>query len=414
MLFDTNVVIVGAGPGGVTVSLFLSRYKIPHIIIDKADFPRDKVCGDGLSGKVVGVLQDLNPEWIDEMQRDKSRFLDSWGVCFVAPNGQAVDLPFRINKEKPKRAPGFIAKRYDFDQFLFSKLHRGFASVFTGIRLTDAVQAKDGMILKLQAGKDTFEGKAKIVVAADGDRSIIAKKFAAKRLQPEAYYAGLRAYYSGVLERHPQNFIELHFLKECLPGYFWIFPLPGNQVNVGLGILSKDIKKHGLHIKNILESIIQFNPDIHERFKFAKQVEPVKGWGLPLAAKKRPLSGSHFLLVGDAGSLVDPFTGEGIGNAMVSGQIAAQIINQSMEAENFSAEFLKQYDAAVYNALWSELSLSQTLHRLVRHRYLFNFVINRINSNKRLEETFSTMFNNLDNRAMLRSPMFYLRMLLNI
>ncbi len=414
MLFDTNVVIIGAGPGGTTTSHFLSKYKIPHIILDKAEFPRDKICGDGLSGKVVGVLQDLNPDWIKEMQQDRRHFLDSWGVRFVAPNGRAVDLPFRINQEKPKRAPGFIAKRYYFDHFLFSRLHKGFASVLTGLELTDATPSPDGIILKLAKDGQIFEAKAKIAVAADGDHSIIAKKIAGKHLQPKAYYAGVRAYYENVKDLHPQNFIELHFLKDLLPGYLWIFPLPNNQANVGLGILSSEIKRRRLHIKNILEEIVEFNPAIRDRFRFAKKIGSVKGWGLPLAKEKRSLSGDHFLLVGDAGSLVDPFTGEGIGNAMVSGQIAADIIRRALEAQDFSANFLMQYDSAVYDALWSELSLSQTLHRLVRHRWLFNFVVNRIHSNKRLQQTFSTMFNNLDNRAMLRSPLFYLRMLLNI
>lgn len=413
MLFETDVVIIGAGPAGSTTSHFLSKYKIPHIIIDKAEFPRDKICGDGLSGKVVSVLEDLNPEWLDEMQNDSRHFLDSWGVRFVAPNGNAIDLPFRTNQEKPRRAPGFISKRYYFDYFLFSRLNQGFASVFTGMALTDIEQAEDGLILHLKKGDQTIEGKARLVVAADGDHSVIARKLAHQRLEPFSYYAGVRAYYKNVSEMHPKNFIELHFLPECLPGYFWIFPLPNNEANVGVGILSSDIKKKHLDIKDILRRAVEFNPTIRDRFRDAKLIDPVKGWRLPLAIEKRSVSGAHYLLTGDAGALIDPFTGEGIGNAMLSGQIAAGVIQQAVKEHNFSASFLKQYDQQLYQAMWSELSLSRTLQKLVRRRWLFNFVINRINSNKNLHETFSTMFNNLDNRAKLRSPMFYLRMLFN-
>jgi len=414
MLFETDVVIVGAGPAGTTTSHFLSKYNIPHIIIEKAEFPRDKICGDGLSGKVVGVLQDLHPEWIDELQADTAHFLDSWGVRFVAPNGKALDLPFRIDQEKPKRAPGFIGKRIHFDAFLFSKLHRGLATAFTGMTLVDVKPAADGVILRLEKNGEQIDAKARVLIAADGDHSIVARKLAGQRLQPSEYYAGVRAYFSNVDDLHPQNFIELHFLKEFLPGYFWIFPLPNRQANVGVGILASDLKKQRLGIKEILMQTVKHHPEISRRFKHARMENSIKGWRLPLATRKRPLSGNHFLLTGDAGALIDPFTGEGIGNAMLSGQIAAGIVQKAVKARDFSAGFLRQYDEAVYAAMWDELKLSQTLQKLVRKRWLFNFVINRILGNAQLKETFSTMFHNLDNRAKLSSPWFYLRMLLNI
>ncbi len=414
MLFDTDVVIVGAGPAGSTTSLFLAKHDIPHVIIDKAEFPRDKICGDGLSGKVVGILEELNPAWIDEMQADSTRFLDSWGVRFVAPNGKAIDLPFRASKQQPERAPGFISKRYHFDHFLFSKIDRSRATVLTGTELCDVRREKDGVILSLKHQDMEVEARAQLVVGAEGDRSIIARKFAGYRMQRPYYYAGLRAYFENVKDLHPQNFIELHFLEECLPGYFWIFPLPNNQANVGLGILASDIKKRKLNIRKILMQAIKNNPTIRHRFSDARMVDGIKGWGLPLGTVKHSLSGERYLLLGDAGSLIDPFTGEGIGNAMFSARYAAQVIAQAVKAGDFSASFLKQYDELVYQRLWSELNLSGTLQRLVRHRWLFNFVINRIRSNPRLQETFSTMFNDLDNRSMLRSPMFYLRMLLNV
>ncbi len=413
MLFDADVAIVGAGPAGSTTSLFLCKEKIPHVLIDKASFPRDKICGDGLSGKVVGILEDLDPDWIDEMQAEKDRFLDSWGVRFVAPNGYAIDLPFRANDQVPKRAPGFIGKRYFFDEFLFSKIDRSVARIFTDTTLTGVEKTSGGLLLRLQKDGQPLTGRVKIVIGAEGDRSVIARKLAAYKMQRKYYYAGLRAYYENVLDRHPQNFIELHFLEECLPGYFWIFPLPNNQANVGVGILSSDIKKRNLNIKEIMLKAIKENPTIRERFKDARMVDSIKGWGLPLGTVKHKLSGDRFLLVGDAASLIDPFTGEGIGNAMFSARIAAETISQALKTDDFSAEFLKRYDKAVYERMWSELSLSGTLQKLVRFRWLFNFVINRIRSNPQLQETFSAMFNDLDSRAKLRSPMFYLRMLLN-
>ncbi len=413
MLFDSDVTIIGAGPAGTTTSLFLAKQNIKHTIIDKAVFPRDKICGDGLSGKVVSVIEELNPQWLAEMQADRERFLDSWGVRFVAPNGQAIDLPFRINKEMPERAPGFISKRVHFDHFLFSKIDSQKAEVFLKTELKDIEYDSKGLILHLNQNGKAVQARSRLVIAAEGERSIVARKLAHYRFQPQYFYAGLRAYYENVADLHPQNFIELHFLEECLPGYFWIFPLPNNQANVGVGILSSDIKKNKLNIRQIMLDAIANNPTIRDRFKKARLIEPIKGWGLPLGTIKRRLSGERFLLTGDAGSLIDPFTGEGIGNAMFSARIAAKLIPQFLQKGDFSAQSLQRYDQEVYQRMWSELSLSATLQKLVRFRWLFNFVINRINSNKQLQETFSTMFNDLDSRAMLRSPLFYLRMLFN-
>ncbi len=413
MLFDSDVTIIGAGPAGTTTSLFLAKQNIKHTIIDKAVFPRDKICGDGLSGKVVSVIEELNPQWLAEMQADRERFLDSWGVRFVAPNGQAIDLPFRINKEMPERAPGFISKRVHFDHFLFSKIDPQKAEVFLKTELKDIEYDSKGLILHLNQNGKAVQARSRLVIAAEGERSIVARKLAHYRFQPQYFYAGLRAYYENVADLHPQNFIELHFLEECLPGYFWIFPLPNNQANVGVGILSSDIKKNKLNIRQIMLDAIANNPTIRDRFKKARLIEPIKGWGLPLGTIKRRLSGERFLLTGDAGSLIDPFTGEGIGNAMFSARIAAKLIPQFLQKGDFSAQSLQRYDQEVYQRMWSELSLSATLQKLVRFRWLFNFVINRINSNKQLQETFSTMFNDLDSRAMLRSPLFYLRMLFN-
>src|SRR4051812_41038012 len=108
---NSDIVIAGAGPAGATASLFLCKEKIPHVIIDKAKFPRDKICGDALSGKVVEVLQMLDPKLLDAIYNDNSKFLGSYGVKFAAPNSKYIDIPFKIDLNTLKQAPGFIAKR---------------------------------------------------------------------------------------------------------------------------------------------------------------------------------------------------------------------------------------------------------------------------------------------------------------
>ena len=410
----TDIVIIGAGPAGCSTSLFLAKNKIPHTIIDKAIFPRDKVCGDALSGKTVYVLNQLDPNIIPSFDQQKNEFIESWGVKFVAPNGKAIDIPFKQDMSKEKYPPGFISKRIDFDYELYKRLDRNYATVIDGAELTtikrtdttfEIVYEKDNTAVTLS--------NIKLLVGAEGDRSVVGKALSTIKKENEHYCAGIRAYYDGVTGMHPQNFIELHFLPEMLPGYFWIFPLPNGMANVGAGMLSSEVSKRKVNLKADMLKAIENNPNIKERFKDAKLVGKIQGWGLPLGSKKRELSGDGFILVGDAGALIDPFTGEGIGNALYSGMMAANHIIEAIKQNRFDAAFLKQFDDAFYARQWDELKLSHTMQKLCKFPWLFNFVVNKAHKNKALRETISCMFEDLDLRAKLRNPLFYIKLLMN-
>lgn len=412
-LNPNTVVIIGAGPAGCSTSLFLAKHKIPHTIIDKAVFPRDKVCGDALSGKSVYVLNQLDPSIIPAFDSQKNEFIESWGVKFVAPNGKAIDIPFKQDMSKEQLPPGFISKRVDFDHELFKRLDRNYATVIEGAEVTALDKNADGITITYEKNNIQSTIHAQLVVGAEGDRSIVAKQFGQIKKENDHYCAGIRAYYEGVEGMHEQNFIELHFLPEMLPGYFWIFPLPNGMANVGAGMLSSEVSKRKVNLKADMLKAIENNPNIRDRFKNARIQGKVQGWGLPLGSKKRPVSGDRFLLVGDAGSLIDPFTGEGIGNALYSGMMAANHIAEAIRQQRFDAAFLKAYDTAFYDRQWDELKLSHTMQRLCKYPWLFNFVVNKAHKNKTLRETISCMFEDLDLRAKLRNPLFYFRLLLN-
>lgn len=407
---EYDIVIVGAGPAGAGTALFLAKAGIPHLIIDKSGFPRDKICGDGLSGKVVGLLNEINPQLVNEMATRPDIFLPSWGVSFIAPNGKGIDLPFKNDMSTLAHAPGFTSRRMEFDNFLVNQLDSKFSTLMTETRLLKIERTAEGLLLHLeQKGKPTL-CRAKAVVGAGGTQCPVARTFGSIDVQDSHMFAGLRCYYENVGNMHPQNFIELFFIREALPGYLWIFPLPNNQANVGIGILSRDIKKHKLNLRQVLESAIKNNIPLRERFSQARLISKPGGWRLPLGTRKRPLSGERFILLGDAGALIDPFTGEGIGNALLSGKFAAKTLKNALDTDDFSADFLAGYDRALYDSLWSELHISYRIQQLVRVPWLFNFVINRVLSNQALKETFSAMFNDVDLRAKLSSPAFYLKM----
>ncbi|MBC7448662.1 MAG: hypothetical protein H7330_11450 [Hymenobacteraceae bacterium] len=126
----------------------------------------------------------------------------------------------------------------------------------------------------------------------------------------------------------------------------------------------------------------------------------------------RPISADGFLLVGDSGSLIDPFSGEGISNALIAGRHAADWVSRALAANNLSAKFLRGYDTAVYRRLGPELRVSRRLQQLLAFPRLFNFVVRRANSNPALAELISSMFNDLDLRQRLRQPSFYAKLLL--
>jgi geranylgeranyl reductase family protein len=410
----TPVVIIGAGPAGCGTSIYLSLAGIPHIIIEKEVFPRDKVCGDACSGKTAFVLRKANPEWLREIFNDEQNNAPSRGIVFVAPNGKALNIPFGPNNRPGELAPGWTTPRLIFDNFLFSKLDTQYATVFQGASVKKIDHTDEGVVVTFTANGKTHEVKAPMIVGADGDKGIVRKTFVNDNTAAKAYAIGLRAYYKGVLPMSEPDFIELHFLKEVLPGYFWIFPLPNGMANVGVGILSERVREKKINLREQMLKAIEHNPTISHRFKGATLEGKIQGWGLPMSMERQPVSGDNYLLTGDAASLIDPFSGEGIGNAMYSGMLAADAIRQALDAKRYDKEFFKEvYDDVLYKRIGDELRISATLQRLCRFPWLFNFMVNKAHKSPSLSKTISCMFTDLDLRDQLRKPSFYAKILLN-
>jgi geranylgeranyl reductase family protein len=407
---QTEVCIIGAGPGGATAAIALARKGISSLLVDKAVFPRDKICGDALSGKVVEVFRKLDPSLVDRIAAEPTH-LGSWGVTFVAPNTKALRVPFRQNFDKhAEQAPGYIARRLDFDNFLVEECRRyPEIELLEGVGLTEFRREGDRWLLSDKAGQT--EISARFVIAADGAHSRFAKTVHGMMMEPKHHCAGLRAYYKGVKGLDHDNFIELHFLKDFLPGYFWIFPLPNGMANVGVGMRTDKVSKRKVNLRERMFEIIEKYPELKDRFQGAELQGKVHGFGLPLGSRKRSISGEGYMLIGDAASLIDPFTGEGIGNALYSGYFAADQVEHCLQTGDLSAKAMQSYDREVYARLWSELKLSHRMQKLVNYPWLFNLVVNKARRNKVLSETISCMFEDLDLRERLRNPMFYVKLL---
>ncbi len=411
---NTSVIIIGAGPAGAGTSFFLTKYGIPHIVIEKDTFPRDKVCGDACSGKTALVINRANPEWLTEILADAKQFLPSWGITFVAPNGKALEIPFSPNRTPETKAPGFTVPRLVLDNFLFGKMQSEYCNIFQNASVSQIDNTGSMVTALMMHDGVNYEIKAPIIVGADGDKSIVRKKFLSESIAPKTYAIGLRGYYQGVTGLHKENYIELHFLPEMLPGYLWIFPLPNGMANVGVGILSERVRKKKINLREQMLYAIKNNPDIAPRFANATLTGKIQGWGLPLGMTRQPISGDNFILTGDAAALIDPFSGEGIGNALYSGMLAAAAIKEAQTPNNFSAGFLKTaYDDVFYKRIGEELQISAALQRLCKYSWLFNFVVNKAQKSASLRNTISCMFTDMDLREQLSKPSFYLKILMN-
>ncbi len=417
---STPICILGGGPGGCAAALRLAMHGVPAVLVEKAVFPRDKICGDALSGKVMRSLERLDPGLAVQVNAHAHR-MASWGVVFVAPGGKALRVPFS-REAGMGEAPGAILPRMDFDNILFQKVKET-----PGITVLEGTSAKAfertdrGWCVTVEASLSVDRMASKeqrttlsssLVLDASGANSHFARHVAGLGMEPRHHAAGVRAYYSGVKGLDPHGFIELIFLKELLPGYLWVFPLPGGRANVGLGLRSDVVRKHKVDLKAVLPKLLAEHPALKDRFGSASLEGPIQGMGLPLASKRHPLSGEGYMLIGDAGHLIDPFTGEGISHAMISGAYAADVAHDMLIRTGVNARAAKEYDQRVWQRLGQEIAISSRLQQLADKAWLFDFVVERANRSPALADTISSMFTDLDLRARLKKPGFYMDLLL--
>ncbi|MEZ4930501.1 MAG: NAD(P)/FAD-dependent oxidoreductase, partial [Chitinophagales bacterium] len=336
-MIEKEIVIVGAGPAGLTAALFLAKNNIKSTVLEKGTFPKDKICGDAFSGKVAWVLNKLDSNLFNSLTKE-TYTIPSWGVKFYGTQNNELKVPFKTNyNTSTDTAPGFISKRLDFDDKLYHLAKSNpLIEIIENCSVTNTYR-KDKTIVIETKNQQNFE--TKLLLAADGAYSNIAKKLMNIKINDNKNSLGLRTYYKGVSNLDKEGFIELHFLKEITPGYFWIFPLPNGQANVGIGIRSDIIKKKKINLKAVFNSIIEQHPIISGRFKNAELIDKPKLHGLPLGGLTN-ISTDNLILLGDAAALIDPFTGEGIGHAMISGYLASEVIKKNYSTKNYSKEAL--------------------------------------------------------------------------
>ncbi|MEW6754426.1 MAG: geranylgeranyl reductase family protein, partial [Candidatus Latescibacterota bacterium] len=403
---EFDLAIVGAGPAGATCALYAARAGLRVALLDRECFPRDKVCGDVIPRKGVQCLQELG--LLDALHAVPH--VRAGGVVFSSPNGTVARVPFAPAGHALDGYVCYVCRRLVFDEILFAAASRR-AEAHQGLRVEDLI-VEGGRVCGV-TGTDPSgrpqEIRARVVVGADGFRSIVARRTGLYRHDPAHWAVATRAYYRGVGE--VTDAIEVHFVDDILPGYFWIFPLDGGLVNVGLGMRHDELRTRGIRLRDAHVAATQ-SPFFRQRFASAELVGPITGWNLPLGSRRRPVHGDGFVLLGDAAGLVNPFSGEGIGNAMWSGRIAAEVLARACGHGDLSARGLHPYAVQLWAEVGPALKTSHALQRLGRVRPLLNLVIDRAAQNPEVRDWVAGMMAGVVPKKVLRSPLTWVRLLL--
>ena len=353
----TPICIIGAGPAGATASIFLGKMGIRHVIVDAAEFPRDKVCGDGLDLNTIRVLNHIDPNIIEkELSGNKKHFTASQGFRFILPNGRKVDIMRKIanGKTNRNRPMFFVSKRFDFDDLLVSKINRDVADVHLSTRINKITRQGKTWLLEGEGPSGKIEIETDFLIGADGDHSIVLKHLGERKVDRNNYAGAVRQYWNGVEGMHPDNLLEVYFPKSLPLSYFWIFPLPDGKANVGYGMASNYIAKHNINVRKAFEDLIKTDPVLIPRFKNAQPQETVKGWGIPMSGNERKAYGDGWMLLGDAASLVCPTSGEGIGSGMLSAYVAAKFLQRAAAQNDFSEKMFTHYNREIHKRLRTE------------------------------------------------------------
>ena len=189
-----------------------------------------------------------------------------------------------------------------------------------------------------------------------------------------------------------------------------MFPAGNNRANIGIGLSKNDAKKEDRTLSKIMEEVTQ-SKYFKNRFSNARPLEKPKGWNLPMGSIHRKNHGDGFMLLGDAAGLIDPFTGEGIGNAMVAAKYAILVAKNAKKSGDYSESMFKNYDKLLWNEIGKELRTSTKLQSLSRSSFLLNFVIKRASRNQEVQEIISGMLSKEIPKDELSSPLFYFKIL---
>jgi geranylgeranyl reductase family protein len=324
---ESDVIVVGAGPAGSATATHLARRGLNVSLLEKSAFPREKVCGDGLTPRATRQLIRLG---IDTSEA--AGWLHNKGLRIYGGGDQPFQLEWPDLADFPPY--GLVRPRADFDDLLVRNAEASGVTLYERANVTEPVlDPRTDRIVGVTT-KDGRRFSAPMVVAADGNSTRLSLALGLNRRDDRPMGVAVRTYYTS--PRHDDDYMESWLElwegkpgeSALLPGYGWIFGMGDGTCNVGLGILNTSSAFGKTDYKDLLKRWLDNTPE-EWGFRDENMTAPVRGAALPMGFNRQPHYTRGLLLVGDAGGMVNPFNGEGIAYAMESGEIAADAMAEA-------------------------------------------------------------------------------------
>jgi len=372
---QADVIVVGAGPAGSSTAYHLANAGVDVLLLEKSAFPRDKVCGDGLTPRAVKQLIGMG------LDLDAPGWHRNNGLRIVGA-GHRLELRWPDLTSYPGH--GMVRTRMDLDEILATHAEKAGARLVQRTAVTGpVVDERTGRVTGVSAKPVDDRGRrtdddvtysAPVVIACDGVSARIALALGLERRENRPMAVAVRTYYKTPRHDDPwmESWLELwspateRSGPQLLPGYGWIFPLGDGTANVGLGVLNTSKAFRNVDYKDILKRWLDNTPTgwgFHED----GQVGKVASAALPMGFNRKPHYSRGVLLVGDAGGMVNPFNGEGIDYALESGELAAGIVVQALARPQGPARerVLEGYAAALDAAYGGYFTLGRVFARMI-------------------------------------------------
>jgi|CXWK01.1.fsa_nt_gi geranylgeranyl reductase family protein len=383
---EHDVIVVGAGPAGATTATALAQQGHDVLLIDRQTFPRDKVCGDAISQGCIRIMNDLGmaPKIEAAVARGELYHLD--GMRLIGPSGHTLQSHFSHGENGEK---SYVAPRIYFDAIIQRQAVDSGAT-FLQAEVKEPL-IEEGRVVGVTARQngETKAYRASVVVDAGGVTSAIMRSL---RPEPKQHVdkhraVALRAYIKG-LEIYPHE-VEFFLYDEILPGYAWIFPVADDEANIGLGMRLDRFRKQKGNLKKMLKEFLEM-PAICERAPNGTELRDVAIWQLSFGSQKK-LQHAYdgALLVGDAAGFINPLTGGGIHNALISGVLAADTIEEALRAGDYSRERLKIYETRCDEEMWDDMRKSFLYQRvLLNYPGVVDFLVRYLGRHGGVAQTF--------------------------